>query len=129
MFAARSRAALARASREGAIIVCPVVVAELRAAYRDNERLRALLLDLVIHVVDLDTEDALLAGAIHRSYLQAGGQRDRVVADFLIGAHAQNHASRLLARDRGFFRDHFEGLPVWYPEPAADGAEHSIPPE
>jgi len=116
-----SRVVLERASREGALIVCPVVVAELRAAYREDDPVRSILLDLVIHVVDLDTEDALLAGKIHRSYLQAGGRRERVVADFLIGAHASNHASRLVARDRGFFRDHFEGLQVWYPEPAATG--------
>ncbi len=114
-FSKVSRSALVRASREGALIVCPVVVAELRAAYRDDAQVRALLLDLAIHVVDLDTEDALTAGAIHRSYLLAGGNRRRVVADFLIGAHARNHASRLVARDRGFFRDHFRNLDVWYP--------------
>ena len=114
-FLSTSRAALSQASREGALIVCPVVVAELRAAYRDDAQVRALLLDLTIHVVDLNMEDALTAGEIHRLYLLAGGDRKRVVADFLIGAHARNHASRLIARDRGFFRDYFQDLAVWYP--------------
>lgn len=114
-YSATSRYALGQASREGALILCPVVVAELRAAYREDTEVRRLLLDLGIHVVDLDAQDGLDAGKIHRAYLRAGGSRDRVVADFLIGAHAHNHATRLIARDRGFFREHFGDLEVWYP--------------
>ena len=40
------------------------------------------------------------------------GKQGRVLADFLIGAHAQTHADRLLARDRDYLRDYFEGLLV-----------------
>ena len=48
----------------------------------------------------------------------AGGRRQRVVADFLIGAHAQLQAERLLTRDRGFYRAYFTGLCVL--DPAKD---------
>jgi hypothetical protein len=44
---------------------------------------------------------ALLAGGMFRAYLDRGGKRGRVVPDFLIAAHAQELADRLLARDRG----------------------------
>jgi AbrB family looped-hinge helix DNA binding protein len=54
--------------------------------------------------------------------IDAWGGRDRVVTDFLIAAHAHNHATRLIARDRGFFRDHFGDLNVWYPDDLIDTA-------
>jgi predicted nucleic acid-binding protein len=56
-----------------------------------------------------------LAGRYFAAYLHRGGKRIRVVPDFLIGAHAQTHADRLLARDRGYWRDYFKGLKVLDP--------------
>lgn len=114
--ATRSAEALAQAVMDGAVIASPVVVAELRAAYDDDSELFSALNDLRVRPASLEPNDALLAGAMHAGYLRAGGSRNRVIADFLIGAHAVNHAARLLARDRGFYRKYFRGLTVWYPE-------------
>jgi hypothetical protein len=58
---------------------------------------------------------AILAGEMFRTYLQRGGKRNRVVPDFLVAAHAQTHAQRLLARDRGYYRDYFTQLKCWDP--------------
>lgn len=62
---------------------------------------------------------ALLAGEMFRTYLQRGGKRGRVVSDCLIAAHAQHHAQRLLARDRGYYRDYFTQLQLWDPTPGS----------
>jgi hypothetical protein len=48
----------------------------------------------------------------HAAYRKAGGKRDRILADFLIGAHALHEADRLLTRDRGFYRLHFANLVI-----------------
>ena len=40
----------------------------------------------------------------------------RVVADFLVGAHAMECADCLLTRDKGFYRDYFSNLTVIDPQ-------------
>ena len=52
---------------------------------------------------------------MRRIDLHRGGKRGRVVPDFLIAAHAQQLADRLLARDRGYYRDYFKQLNLWEP--------------
>jgi predicted nucleic acid-binding protein len=56
-----------------------------------------------------------LAGENFRAYLRRNRESKRVLPDFLIGAHADCHASRLLARDRGYYRDYLTNLTVIEP--------------
>ena len=54
----------------------------------------------------------MLLGIAWVQYKKAGGKRERILADFLIGAHAQIHADRLLTRDRGFYKKYFKHLKI-----------------
>ena len=109
--------ALRRARREGRLIVCESVIAETRPALQSDTELTEMLHDLGIEFVPGSETAAVLAGRHFARYLERGGAAGRVVPDFLIGAHAQVHANRLLARDRGYLRDYFSELTVM--EPAA----------
>ena len=107
--------ALRRARREGRLIVCESVVAETRPALQSDAELTKMLHDLGIEFVPGSEAAAVLAGRHFARYLERGGAAGRVVPDFLIGAHAQVHAHRLLARDRGYLRDYFSELRVMDP--------------
>jgi len=108
--------ALRQASADGSLIIGEVVLAEIAPALAITD-VAQFLSDWKLTFVPSSQNSALLAGQMFRRYLERGGKRGRVLADFLVGAHAQTHAQRLLARDRGFFRDYFTDLKIWDPAP------------
>jgi predicted nucleic acid-binding protein len=110
--AAPSEALLARAFQQGGLIICPVVYAELTPSARDRRQLDGWLQRGGIRTLALTADHGHAAGLAHAAYRKAGGKRDRVLADFLIGAHALHEANRLLTRDRGFYRKYFAGLEI-----------------
>ena len=113
--AAASLEALRRALRSGPIVACPVVWAEVRAFFADVGRMNAAFASAGIAFDPFDEDSSNLAGAIWQLYRRQGGRRTRLIADFLIGAHAQVRTQRLLTRDRGFLRRYFDSLEVIEP--------------
>jgi predicted nucleic acid-binding protein len=111
-FANSSEALLRRAVTEGKLVIGECVLAEIAPAFKDEKVLREFLSDWGIEFVPSSRDSAILAGLSFARYLSRGGRAGRIVADFLIGAHATLHADRLLARDRGYLRDYFSKLRV-----------------
>lgn len=110
-----SEAALKNALSRGPLVIGECVLAEIAPALAENE-IGAFLSDWNILFVPSSRDSSILAGEMYRAHLRRNRRAKRVLPDFLIGAHAVCHAGRLLARDRGYYRDYFTGLTVIDPE-------------
>ena len=115
-FGARAEEALRTASRDGALVMCEVVYAELAGVFPTQGALETFLRETGIQLKPSTPELLWKAGELWRRFCldrprQTATAR-RIIADFLIGAHALLQAEQLLTRDQGFYRDIFAGLPL-----------------
>ncbi len=118
--------ALADAATKGGVVICAPVYAELMATPGMGEDELDTFLDETDVGVDWSLEEAVWrnAGRAYRSYAERrrkqkgdAGPR-RILADFVIGAHATASTDRLLTLDPQLFRANFHGLEVVVPENA-----------
>lgn len=117
-FGPRSKQAVRTCFTEGRLIACEVVWAEVAAFFPSSNAAQDAMNRLGVHFSPIDLQAALAASTAWKVYRSHGGERARVVADFLIGAHALSQADRLLTRDRGFYRAYFSRLRVIDPAKA-----------
>jgi len=133
-FTASSLDALDQAANQGPVAICDAVYAELSAKFPNREDLDEFLRRSGVQLIATGPRALFMAGEAWRRYTrvrptgiicgQCGaetqvqcvrcnslvGLRQRVLSDFLIGAHSLVHADRLLTRDRGVYVRYFPDL-------------------
>ena len=111
-FHSQSREWLRRAYNQGAVIVCDLVYAELVPAFASRASLDAALRDMGAALSPVDSSIAYDAGLRWKQYRLSGGPRERIMTDFLIGAHAVATSDSFLTRDLGVYSAYFPELKV-----------------
>ena len=96
----------------GSLVISDLVYAEISVHFPTQKECDGFLEESGIRVEALNREAGFRAGRAWRVYRRRGGKRDRILTDFLVGAHAEVQASQLLTRDRGFYRELFPSLKV-----------------
>jgi predicted nucleic acid-binding protein len=114
-FYEHSAEALQDSATEGSLVIADIVFAELSVHFGARPDCGDFLESAAIRVQPLTRESLFLASRAWRTYRQRGGKRSRILADFLIGAHGQKQADRLLSRDRGFYEALFPNLKLYDP--------------
>jgi predicted nucleic acid-binding protein len=102
--------AIGRVARQGRLVIPIVCYAELAGRFTTKHRLDDFIELMGATVISLEPDTAFLAGRFFREYLQRGGSRERIIADFLIAAQAQSQADRLLTKDKRFYGTTFPNL-------------------
>ena len=126
-FGTASREALRKSYDAGSLVASDVVWAEVRAHFAGDDAFETAMEVIGVSFDPTSAAAATLAGRLWRDRARAArkhgaandaSQPKRVVADFLVGAHAVLQADVLLARDRGFYRGYFKGLRIVDPSQA-----------
>ncbi len=121
---------------KGQLIISEVVYAELASQFAPESELKDFLSSTSIKLVHSNEKALALSGERWKGYskrrkkeLQCSecgkfvtahcdncnsiiSSRQRMVSDFMIGAHALVHADLLLSRDRGFYKTYFKDVDV-----------------
>ena len=103
-----SRARLIEAAQRGPLVLNAIVLAEISPRFSRIETLRSSLPRACL-LEPMPLAASFLAGHAHTAYRRAGGRRQAILPDFLIGAHAAVTSRPLLTRDPQRVAAHLPG--------------------
>jgi predicted nucleic acid-binding protein len=110
-----SQTQLTAAAVGGGLVINAVVVAEIAPRFSRVELLSAALPSMAM-IEPIPIAASFLAGHAHANYRQAGGSREAILPDFLIGAHAAVTGRPLLTRDPRRVASHMPGTRLIAPD-------------
>jgi predicted nucleic acid-binding protein len=106
---------LARLGSQGALVINPIILAEVSPRFERAADLEAALADLPLVREALPWDAAFLAGQAFKVYRKSQGAKTSPMPDFYIGAHALVGGMQLLTRDAARYRSYFPNLPLVAP--------------
>lgn len=98
------------------IVVNAITFSETAGHFLSFRDIQTALSVAETELEELPWEAAYLAGHVHRKYRRSGGLRERVLPDFLIGAHAAVKSYRILTRDAARYRTYFPDVDIIAPD-------------
>ncbi len=111
-----SHAAMVEALEEGALLVNPIVYAEISIGFSTAEACDLALSKRWVERIPMPWPASFLAGKAFFEYRRSGGLRLSPLPDFFIGAHAAVGRHRLLTRDPTRYRTYFPTVELISPE-------------
>ncbi len=110
-----SIAQLQAQSRVHRLVINPIIYAELALTFSSFEALDDALDGMQLPVVEIPRPALFLAGKAFAEYRRRGGTKNKVLADFFIGAHAAVAGWPILTRDGSRYRSYFPTVTVVAP--------------
>lgn len=115
-----SRNALGESTAKGVVAVNQIVIAEVAPLFPRLQDFVHWVSTFDVMAIEFDGEAAFLAGLAfreHRRRRRASIETVKsIIADFLIGGHAQTLGATILTRDPRFYRAYFPDVPLIAPE-------------
>lgn len=112
-----SAGTLERLDGSHVFVINPIIYAECSIGYDTIEETEALIAHLEFTIEPVPREALFLAGKAFLRYRRNRGQKNNVLPDFFIGAHAAVKKYRLMTRDRGRFSTYFPSVELITPDP------------
>lgn len=100
------------------LAINPVIYSELSLVFSTFEALDKTVEDLDLALVEVPRPALFLAGKAFVRYRRQGGNRNNVLADFFIGAHAAVSRYPLLTRDTRRYSSYFADVTLIAPDPS-----------
>lgn len=111
-----SRSNLGQAFSDGPVLINQIIYSEFSLRYESIDEVDRVLPDDEFRREGLPWEAAFAASKAFALYRRSGGPREKVLPDFLIGAHAAIRGHTLLTRDPAGYRSYFPNLEIIAPD-------------
>jgi len=111
-----SRSKMEVARKRGSLVINQIIYAEFSIRYETIEEVDDVLSEDEYRREGLPFEAAFAASRAFLLYRRQGGPREKVMPDFLIGAHAVIKGYPILTRDPAGFRKYFPGVELIAPD-------------